>query len=357
MVTKTLRTSRASTAPLSFSPSSTLYSLLVKIPTREAEMLQLRFGLGQNEKHTLEAIGQKFGITRERVRQIEGAAIKKLSSFVPGTTVVALLDYTKDLLMREGGLVEMHTLLRGLLDAIGSKKESDAHYIELALVTSANITTVHNTIKFHPYFHLHTISEEMVARVTQLIIAGLKKDKKVRDFNSLADMIKKEAGVSFEPLTMMQICRISKELKVTDNAEVGLFAWTHINPRNIHDKILYVLREGKKPLHFCDITQKITDRRFDEKRVHVQAVHNELIRNESFVLIGRGIYALKEWGYTPGTVNEVVTDILRTHGKLEREKIVEEVLKVREVKRITIMLNLKNKKLFERVGRNMYSLR
>jgi hypothetical protein len=40
-------------------------------------------------------------------------------------------------------------------------------------------------------------------------------------------------------------------------------------------------------------------------------VHNELIRNKDFVLVGRGIYALKEWGYEPGTVSHVIEAILK----------------------------------------------
>jgi RNA polymerase primary sigma factor len=46
---------------------------------REAEIIRLRFGIGNNEPRTLEEVGKKFGITRERVRQIEAAALKKLA--------------------------------------------------------------------------------------------------------------------------------------------------------------------------------------------------------------------------------------------------------------------------------------
>jgi len=52
---------------------------LKALSDREAEIIRLRFGIGGNESQTLEEVGKKFGITRERVRQIEAAALKKLA--------------------------------------------------------------------------------------------------------------------------------------------------------------------------------------------------------------------------------------------------------------------------------------
>ena len=49
-------------------------------PEREAQVLRLRYGIGTNHDHTLEEVGQAMGLTRERVRQIESAAIRKLRS-------------------------------------------------------------------------------------------------------------------------------------------------------------------------------------------------------------------------------------------------------------------------------------
>ncbi|MCS7070641.1 MAG: RNA polymerase subunit sigma, partial [Anaerolinea sp.] len=52
--------------------------LLSTLSAREAHVLSLRFGLRNNEAHTLEEVGQKFGLTRERIRQIEGRALRRL---------------------------------------------------------------------------------------------------------------------------------------------------------------------------------------------------------------------------------------------------------------------------------------
>jgi RNA polymerase primary sigma factor len=52
--------------------------ILGSLNAREGRVLQLRFGLVDGQPHTLEEVGQKFGVTRERVRQIEAAALRKL---------------------------------------------------------------------------------------------------------------------------------------------------------------------------------------------------------------------------------------------------------------------------------------
>ncbi len=53
---------------------------LGELMPREAQVLRLRYGIGTNHDHTLEEVGQAMGLTRERVRQIESAAIRKLRS-------------------------------------------------------------------------------------------------------------------------------------------------------------------------------------------------------------------------------------------------------------------------------------
>jgi len=89
----------------------------------------------------------------------------------------------------------------------------------------------------------------------------------------------------------------------------------------------------------------------------VQAIHNELIKDPRFVLIGRGIYALSSWGYKKGTISDTIKSILeKSETPLTREEIVKQVLKVRKVKETTILLNLQNKALFKKIGKNSYTL-
>jgi RNA polymerase primary sigma factor len=52
--------------------------VLASVTPREERVLRMRFGIGTNKEHTLEEVGQQFSVTRERIRQIEAKAIRKL---------------------------------------------------------------------------------------------------------------------------------------------------------------------------------------------------------------------------------------------------------------------------------------
>ena len=52
--------------------------VLKTLTEREAKVLKMRFGLGDGNEHTLEEVGQQFKVTRERIRQIEAKALRKL---------------------------------------------------------------------------------------------------------------------------------------------------------------------------------------------------------------------------------------------------------------------------------------
>ena len=52
--------------------------MLASLTPREERVLRMRFGIGMNTDHTLEEVGQQFSVTRERIRQIEAKALRKL---------------------------------------------------------------------------------------------------------------------------------------------------------------------------------------------------------------------------------------------------------------------------------------
>ena len=168
--------------------------------------------------------------------------------------------------------------------------------------------------------------------------------------------LKKNQEVTSFAKAMLPLIRISKELKVIPGG-VALFEWRHVNPRTLKDKILFVFRQEEKSMHFAKMADRVKAAGFDSKRVNPQAVHNELIRNDEFVLMGRGLYALREWGYESGTVGQVIEKILSDGKARTREEVTREVLKCRQVKTVTIHLNLKNNLNIERVGRDHYQLK
>jgi hypothetical protein len=137
----------------------------------------------------------------------------------------------------------------------------------------------------------------------------------------------------------------------------GLNSWKEVKPKDVGDKAYLIMKHHKKPEHYSVITEMINKAKFDNRTAYKETVHNELIKDTRFILIGRGIYALSEWGYKPGVVSDVIIDILKGAGEpLPKEKIIEEVMKKRMVKKNTILVGLSNKKFFKKIGKNSYSL-
>ena len=183
------------------------------------------------------------------------------------------------------------------------------------------------------------------------IVKIIKENKKPMTLDELDEKLNYE-----HPDHIRAIASISK-LLATLNGLWGLTKWPSVNPKNIRDKIFVILETKKEPMHFSDIAKEIRESNFKRKNVTVQAIHNELIKDSRFVLIGRGIYALSSWGYKKGTISDIIKSILEKAGEpLTREEIVKQVLKVRKVKETTILLNLQNKKLFKKVDKNSYTL-
>jgi DNA-directed RNA polymerase delta subunit len=113
------------------------------------------------------------------------------------------------------------------------------------------------------------------------------------------------------------------------------------------------LRKHGKPLHFTEVAEQVEE--MFNRPAHVATTHNELIKDDRFVLVGRGLYALSEWGYSNGVVRDVIRTLLKDKGPMTKEQIIAEVLKQRQVKENTIYVNLQNANHFKKDAKNRYA--
>jgi len=332
-------------------------NLLLLLSEKEKTVIQKRFSLNNTRKHTLEEIGQEFSVTRERIRQIEKNALAKMKRNVFNTALRHLHDYVGVVMKDHGDLMKEDRIHQELKDNLVNGAEIDRGSLQLALALHEDLECIGNTINFYPYVKDKAIPEYSLKHVSDNLINHLQKRGDVVGISKMQEELSpvfKETDFDFNKTK--SLIQIDKRLTLLDNDLVGLMEWRHIHPRTLRDKILYILRNENKPLHFTYITQKITQGNFDNRPVNLQAVHNELIRHEQFVLIGRGIYALSDWGYERGTVADVIENILKEKHELDQDEIIDLVMKQRQVKKITVVLALKNGKKFERTGRKRYKL-
>lgn len=331
-------------------------AVLDSLNPRSQDVVSRRLGLKTGNPETLESIGKKYKITRERVRQIEEAALRELRKKFDGFGLSDKIAKVKGILHDRGNVASEDVLFAEFSGSPDYNKVN-AHLVLLMSISSA--------FERHPedgqFFALWTVKDpfyldrakNMVAKLVQ----GFKRNGAVVGDPELAGFFNKsvpEDGVDKNAL--LSYASLSKSISKNVFGQWGLSAWPEIKPKGIKDKAFLVLKTSNKPLHFKEIAGLIGSYRFDSKKANVQTVHNELIKDSRFVLVGRGLYALSEWGYENGTVKDVMVRILKKHGPLSKEKIIAKTAEVRFVKPNTILLNLQDKRHFRKEENGFYKL-
>lgn len=317
-------------------------NLLKNLPQRQREVLLRRFALqaratdfSREKRETLESIGRDFDITKERVRQIEEDGLLKITPKLKEYQKV--FQYFKDQLKATGNLRKEEILLWQL------GKEKYQPHIFFLLTLAEPFKRFAQTEEFHSLWTINPNSFEVAQKVIHSFwqkLTELKRPLNISEYRPSLNVSSKILEYFLE---------ISKIIQKNQEGFYGLESWPEINPKTIKDKAFLVFKKTGKPLHFRQVAELIgTD-------VLSQTVHNELIRDPRFVLVGRGLYALKEWGFEEGYVKDIILKVLKMANKpLAKEEILEKVLKQRLVKENTILLNLANKKYFLKTPAGKY---
>ncbi|MEW6407170.1 MAG: sigma factor-like helix-turn-helix DNA-binding protein [Patescibacteria group bacterium] len=343
-------------------PSDLVLKLLEGLNSRTKNIIIKRFGLDGQEKQTLEQIGRQYGITRERVRQIQSAALREFKKSQKIKYLEPLEEQLKSLLQKNGHAMEYQNLVKSFKEKINDPKLHGNH-LEFALTLSPHFENVSENETNRRGWKTKNVSKDIPEKVIQIFCDILQKEKKPLPEDHAVTVVlnhNQVKNLSEEAKTreaILSYFNLSKKVLKNPFGEWGLTLWSEILPRGVKDKAYLVLKKAGKPLHFREITNLINEKGFSKRPANAQTVHNELIKDKRFVLVGRGMYALVEWGYRPGTVIDVVSAVLKeAKTALGREEIVKKVLKQRKVKKNTIILALQNKEKFERVGEGMYKL-
>ena len=312
--------------------------LLQDLSSRQKDVLLRRFGLAGFQRETLESIGRDFGVTRERVRQIEKDSLLKVRPKLKKYQKVT--NYFENCLKATGGLRKETAFLSSLA---GEKYQAEIFFL---LTLAESFKHFAETKDFYSFWALGQNPFENAKMVIESFyqkILEVGRPLNIQDY-------KPPLNVSSD--IVCYFLEISKVIQRNSEGFFGLKSWPEINPRNIRDKAFLVLKKAGQPLHFREVAAKI------EPEALVQTVHNELIRDPRFVLVGRGLYALKEWGFKEGYVVDIIKDILsKADAPMTKEEILEEVLKQRFVKESTVLLNLNNKKYFIKDSFQRYQIK
>ena len=335
-----------------FSPYKLIIEGLAGLKVKEKIVIHGRFGIGE-ERKTLSAIGSDLKLSRERVRQIERDGLKKLSGLLVGKENGKLSEII-DSFSKNGGVAKHELIAKKFLDETRANDINEFNALNLIFYLIPELKKIEKTKELEDSWIMSHLEKDEVLKIINDWAGHLEKVKKPLSIDVLVKA--HQNHTKYDITFLSELPSISKKLIATEDKKIGLSSWPEVNPKNVRDKIYYVLKKEGRPLHFVEIASHINNQEFTKRKVVKATVHNELIADKRFVLIGRGIYALLEWGYKPGTVLDVIREVLSDKKAKHVDEIVKEVLKKRDVKRNTILINLQTKNCFEKAAGSKYKL-
>jgi len=340
--------------------TKTVASLVKSLSARNKDIISRRFGLKSGRKETLESIGKSYGITRERVRQIEEFTLTQLSKGTPNPEVEKYATLAKSILNENGGVMKEKDLFKAFS---GSDSESVLNSSLIFVLTlDKDLTKFNDNDNFNSFWATDNNVLNNFKDMASSCAGILAKSGKVSVEGDFYNLAKKSnvQGLSGElnQKHLATYLTISKNVGKNIFNEIGLVSWPEIRPKGVRDKAYLVLKKENNPKHFSEIAKMINVAGFQGKKANVQTVHNELIKDDRFVLVGRGMYALSEWGYKSGTVKDVLVDLLKNSSKpMPKTALLTKVMNARMVKENTILLNLQDSKTFVKNDDGTYELK
>jgi hypothetical protein len=320
--------------------------------SKQLKVLNGRYGLKSGHISTLQEIGDELGLTRERVRQIEEQTIKKIKPKVE-KEAAWILDFASKHLANSGGVRRDDYFISDLKNTIFNNEKTKNLGEKIRFIFLAAEAPLYQ--KENNDFYSFWYKDQLVKKSFEDFVKNILHLFKTANKHSL--LYEKVYFAHCQQLNSAHFLSISKHFGTNVFGELGLRSWPEIEPKTARDKAYLVLKKHGAPLHFREIARHINLFGIDKKPAHVQTVHNELIKDDRFVLVGRGVYALRENGFEPGTAREVIARLLREKGPLDPSEVVRLVKEERFFKENTILLSLQNKKYFRRLDDGRYHIR
>lgn len=301
---------------------------------------------------TLEAIGKRYGITRERVRQIENYALHSIKRSDAYTKDKTAHNELQTLFGKLGGIIAEEDLLQHI-----SADKSVQNHIHILLVLGDSFKKEKEDEEFRHRWHVSDDLARKVHDALKKLYKSLSNKDLVSELDIIASFLSHVEDISDDYKKNNDVIRrwlaLSKLIGKNPLGEWGLTSSPNIRAKGMRDYAFLVIRKHGSPIHFREVAKSIE--KLFGKKAHVATTHNELIKDPRFVLVGRGLYALAEWGYMSGVVKDVIRKILETNGPLNKDQIISKVLKERYVKENTIIVNLQNPKHFKRSKEGLFT--
>ncbi len=316
---------------------------LSTLSARQKEVIVGRYGLQSGQPMTLVEIGNRYGVTRERIRQIEAQALNLVYSQFKNEDLASFVKAVVSHLQKFNG-VRRHDYLSDEIRSFSDKSSVKYNGEKVRFLLEA-CRQVHSHPESDDFYSFWYLSNDDLNKARSFV------NKITLAFNSQKDRL--SGKYPTQDLSTSNYIAISKKFSTNIYGDFGLSNWEEINPKVSRDWAYLVLKKENQPVHFTKLANLINKHR-KSKQVNPQTIHNELIKDERFVLVGRGTYGLREFNIVPGTAKDVMHHFLKKHGPMAAKDLVKMAMSHRTFKEKTLMLSLRNKKYFQSSGDGKY---
>jgi RNA polymerase alpha subunit/sigma-70-like protein len=334
---------------------------LSRLDDRSRSILRDRHGLWDDICETLQEIGDKFNLTRERIRQIEVKAKRRLRN----TAAIEFKRFVQRKLMshfgndEHSGVISDSALPRLFADDCTEEEATVGIEFIIDLLGS-------NEKLFGPFMsrpepgiyaaglHIHTLYLTAVERIRS-ILTSKRTALKIDEVLSSAT-----AGFENADLFFRKVMEVSPSFRVINNRFVVCSDWPLYSTKTTSALCRVALSVSGKPLHFREIAARIVQLNPDMSSVNIRTVHNELVkRSDLFVNVGEGTYALLEWGLKrPPYLKDALIRILSESSYPVQYWYIEQKMRtISAYKPTSIRMTLDlNPKIFKKYDGDQYSL-
>ena len=313
------------------------------ITKREREILKYRIGLEGEYSHTLEEVGTIFGVTRERIRQIEAKTMKKIKLIMKVDFINQ--DQESTAMNMGKGFYEDNYLEEGI-ENISPESISKAEPDQIEESPSQSQTELVKAISFGSEYKIW--DPEINEKIFNL------KEITEESENILEDTFEEISNEDLEENSEYQQNQFYGELEAYRTA--GYYEYTD----KLSTVLQYILKRAGKPLYINEITVKCEE--IIGISFSINQVYNILsAQEETFSWAGPGMYALAEWGYPKyvNSIKNVIVWFIKENARaVTEEEIYEFMLPLYRVKKESIFSTLIREEdiIFKRIGKKLWDL-
>lgn len=351
--------------PVIFVGNDLLGTFLARLPDERMSMIiKKRFGLTDGVKHTLEEIGREEGLTRERIRQIQVKAMRRLA--YPRSAFRKLMQSRiTDWLASRDGVVDETEANKHFLTTEGFDKYDGSSVLDLADEMRLISKAARKGVVVYPIALAGIKPNEILAKAEKVLSDSedaLSIDEIRNRIRLTTETFKYPATPKMQPeVFLKKLFALIPTINKVDGEEGKLYA-LHSNekyfPRHRSNVIYKVMKAGEKPLHFTEVAQKVNDLKIVNKELDARNALNILIDDKRFAHTGiRGTYGLTEWGLRRELLPKLIEECMNKAGyPLSMDQIFHYVSKYKYTKKGNINAILSSNRKFCSLRRGLYWL-